>query len=86
MTPPREEMTALLVEKFSTYPLDLLLDELVECAVRYNLGPLEGEERRIATSLLERLSTLGIARKEHRPGCEIWPQHHLCRCPWNTPS
>lgn len=84
--PSREEMTAQLVESFSTYPLDLLLDELVMCPVRYNLGDLAADERRVATSILERLASLGIARKEHRAGCEIWPQQRLCRCHWNVAS
>lgn len=83
---PRDEQTARLVESFATYPFELLLDELVMCTVRYNLGDLDGEERRIATAILERLSTLGIVRKEHREGCEIWPQRRLCRCPWKVPS
>ena len=82
----RDEHTARLVESFATYPFDLLLDELVTCTVRWNLGDLDGEERRIATALLERMSTLGLAHKEHRAGCEIWPGHQLCRCPWKVPS
>lgn len=80
------ELTTVMVEKFSTYPLDLLLDELVECLVRWNLGDLKGAEFRIAVAVLERLASFGIARKEHRAGCEIWPEHHLCRCPWVVPS
>jgi hypothetical protein len=83
---PRDEITARMVETFTTYPQHLLLDELVECTVRYHLGDLEGEERRIATALLDRLSALGFARKEHREGCEIWPERRLCRCPWIVPS
>ena len=84
--PSRDEMTSLQVEAFTTYPSDLLLDELVMCTVRYNLGDLAADERRVATAILERLSSLGIARKEHRAGCEIWPQHRLCRCPWSVAS
>ncbi len=83
---PRNELTARLVESFATYPFELLLDELVMCTVRYNLGDLDGEERRIATAILERLATLGIARKEHRERCEIWTQQRLCRCPWKVAS
>lgn len=79
----RDETTALLVEKFSAHPLGSLLDELVECTVRYNVGDLASDTPRIATALLERLAALGIARKEHRVGCEIW-EHRLCRCPWST--
>ncbi len=82
----REEITARQVESFATYPFDLLLDELVECTVRYNLGDLDGDERRIATAILERLATLGIARKAHHSGCEIWPEHRLCKCPWSVCS
>lgn len=80
------EQTARMVEAFSTYPLDLLLDELVMCTVCYNLGDLEGEERRIAVAVLERLAIFGVARKAHRAGCEIWDAHRLCRCPWIVPS
>ena len=82
----RDEMTSLQIESFCTYPFDLLLDELVMCTVRYNLGDLAADERRVATALLERISSLGIARKEHRAGCEIWPEHRLCRCPWSVAS
>ena len=84
VSPSREQMTALQVESFTTYPLELLLDELVMCTVRYNLGDIAADERRVATALLERLAALGIARKEHRAGCEIWPEHRLCRCPWSV--
>jgi hypothetical protein len=82
----RDEMTSELVASFATYPFDLLLDELVMCTVRWNLGPLDGDERRIVTALLERLSALGIVRKKHRAGCEIWPKYRLCRCPWEFPA
>jgi len=84
--PSRDEMTALQVESFTSYPFDLLLDELVMCTVRYNLGDQAADERRVATAILERLSSLGIARKQHRAGCEIWPEHRLCRCPWSVAS
>jgi len=84
--PPRDELTARQVESFSTYPLDLLLDELLMCTVRYNLGDLKADERRIATAIVDRLAALGIAHKDHRPGCEIWPQNRICRCPWRVPS
>jgi hypothetical protein len=84
--PPRDEETARQVASFAAYPLHALLDELVVCAVRYNVGDLDVDERRIATALLERLAALGIARKDHRAGCEIWPKHRLCACPWVTPS
>lgn len=84
--PSRDGTTAHLVASFSTYPLDALLNELVMCTVRYNLGDLDGEERRIATAVLERMASFGIARKVHREGCEVWPEHRLCRCPWAVPS
>lgn len=86
VTPPRDEMTPQYVVSFATYPLDFILDELVMCTVRYNIGPLNADERRIATALLERLAVLGIARKVHRGGCEIWLNYRLCKCPWEIPS
>jgi hypothetical protein len=79
-------MTAEQVASFAACPHDLLLDELVMCTVRWNIGPLDADERRIATALLERLATLGIARKVHHAGCEIWPRYRLCSCPWEVPS
>ncbi len=84
--PTRAEETAQLVASFATYPYDLLLDELVMCTVRWNIGPLDADERRIVTALLERLAALGFARKVHRDGCEIWPKYRLCKCPWEVPS
>jgi len=83
--PPRDELTATQVEAFSTYPLGLLLDELVTCTVRYNLGDLAADKRRIASAILDRLAAIGLAHKSHRPGCEVWAQN-LCRCPWRVPS
>jgi hypothetical protein len=80
------ELTPIEVEAIATFPLDSLLDELVTCTVRYRLGDLAADERRIATALLERFAMLGIARKEHRGGCEIWSEQGLCRCPWSVPS
>lgn len=80
----RGEVTAQEVASFATYPLGLLLDELVRCTVSYHVGPLDADKRRIATALLERLAVLGIARKVHRVGCEIWPEHRLCGCPWEV--
>lgn len=85
-TPTSAEMTSCEVEALATYPFELILDELVTCTVRYRVGPLEADESRIATALLERLATLGIARKVHRDGCKIWPQYKLCSCPWEVPS
>lgn len=82
----RDEVTANAVESFTTYPLELLLNELVECTVRWHVGPLDADERRIATALLERLAALGLACKAHRAGCEIWPNYRLCKCPWEVPS
>ena len=70
---PREELTSELVVKFSGYTLDNLLNELVMETTRYFIGPLDADERRIATALLERLATLGVARKVHHMDCEIWP-------------
>ena len=84
--PTCDALTAEQVASFATYPHDLLLDELVMCTVRWNIGPLDADERRIATALLERLAALGIARKRHRAGCEIWPKYRLCSCPWEVPS
>ena len=84
--PARDQMTSDTVASFATYPHDSLLDELVMCTVRYNVGPLDADERRIATALLERLAVLGIARKVHRDACEIWPKYRLCNCPWEMPS
>jgi uncharacterized Zn finger protein len=84
--PSREELTSDLVVKFSTCTLDSLLDELVMETTRYIIGPLVADERRVAIALLERLDTLGIAHKVHRPGCEIWPKYRLCDCPWRVPS
>ena len=83
---PREELTSLEVASCATYPLGTLLDELVMCTVRWHVGPLDADNRRIATALLERLAILGIARKVHRVGCEIWPKYQLCACPWEVPS
>ncbi len=80
--PTCDELTSDQVASFSTYPRDLLLDELVMSTVRWHIGPLDGDERRIAAALLERLATLGIARKVHREGCKIWPKYRLCSCPW----
>jgi uncharacterized Zn finger protein len=82
----REEQTSELVVKFSTYTLDMLLNELVMETTRWFIGPLDANERRVATALLERLDTLGIARKVHCKGCEIWPNYRLCACPWVVPS
>ncbi len=84
--PSSDQVTSDAVASFATYPHDLLLDELVMCAVRYRIGPLDADERRIATALLERMAALGIAHKAHRPGCEIWPKYRLCECPWQVPS
>jgi hypothetical protein len=84
--PPPAELTTQMVEAFATYPIDALLNELVTCTVRYNVGPLEADNRRIATALLERMAALGFARKKHRDGCEIWPRYGLCDCPWEVPS
>jgi hypothetical protein len=56
------------------------------CTVRYNLGDLIADERRIAAAILDRLAALGIAHKNHRAGCEIWTQNRICRCPWRVPS
>lgn len=80
--PSREELTAEQVASFSTYPLDLLLNEMVTCTVRTQIGPLDADERRIAIAILERLAALGIVCKVHRAGCEIWPKYRLCDCPW----
>jgi len=84
--PSREELTSLQVASFATCPLGPLLDDLVTCTVRYIIGPLDGDERRIATALLERLATLGVGRKVHRAGCEVWPKYRLCNCPWEVGS
>ena len=84
--PSCTELTSGQVASFATYPLNLLLDELVMCTVRWHVGPLDADERRIAIALLERLAALGIARKIHRAGCEIWPKYRLCGCPWAVPS
>lgn len=78
------EVNAREVASLSTYPLGLLLDELVMCTVLYRIGDLAVDELRIATALLERLAALGIARKAHRVGCEIWPKYRLCECPWEV--
>jgi uncharacterized Zn finger protein len=83
---PREELTSELVVKLSTYTLDNLLDELVMETTRYIIGPLDADERRVATALLERLDILGIAHKVHRAGCKIWPKYRLCDCPWTVPA
>jgi hypothetical protein len=80
------ESTPREVESIATFPLDLLLDELIECTVRYRLGDLAVDERRLATALLDRFAMLGIARKEHHAGCEIWSEQRLCRCTWSVPS
>lgn len=82
----RDEITSEQVASFATFSLEMLLDELVECTVRWHIGPLDADECRITTALLERLATLGIARKVHRAGCEIWPKYRLCNCPWEVPS
>jgi uncharacterized Zn finger protein len=82
----RDEVTSEQCASFATYPHDLLLNELVMCTVRWHIGPLDADERRIATALLERLAALGIARKVHRAGCAIWPKYRLCNCPWTVPS
>lgn len=84
--PTHAEETARQVASFATYPYGLLLDELVMCTVRWNIGPLNADERRVATALLERLAALGFARKVHRAGCEIWPKYRLCGCPWEVLS
>ena len=86
LVPSHDEVTSTEVASFATYPLPLLLDELVMCTVNYHVGPLDADRPRIATALLERLAVLGIARKVHRNGCEIWPKYRLCECPWETPS
>lgn len=82
----RAELTAAMVERFSTLPLGTLLDELVLCTMRWTLGDLDVEERRVAVAVLERVASFGIARKDHRAGCEVWSEHGLCRCPWVVPS
>ena len=82
----RDAVTSDQVVSFATYPLDLLLDELVDCTVRWHSGPLNVDERRSALALLERLAALGIARKAHHTGCTIWPKYHLCDCPWELLS
>lgn len=86
---PSRDLTPREVEALGAFPLDVLLDEMVTCTVRYRLGDLAADERRIATALLDRLAVLGIARKTHRGhrgDCEIWSHEGLCRCPWSTPS
>ena len=83
---PSDATTSKLVTSFAVCPLDLFLDELVISTVRYNVGPLDADMRRIATAVLERLDALGIARKKHRAGCEIWPKYRLCNCSWEVPS
>ena len=75
-----------LVAALASCSLDHLLDEMVTCTVRYSVGPLEVDNRRIATAVLERMAMLGFARKKHRDGCEIWPRYGLCECPWEVPS
>ena len=69
---------------------DVSLREMLEAMGHYRddytIGPLDADERRIATALLERLAALGLARKAHRAGCEIWPNYRLCKCPWEVPS
>jgi hypothetical protein len=84
--PSRDDVTSRSVASFATYPHDMLLNELVQSTVRFHIGPLDADERRIATALLERLAALGIARKVHRSGCEVWPKYRLCNCPWEVPS
>lgn len=80
----RDEVTSEEVASFATYSRDQLLDELVMCTIRLHVGPLDADERRIATALFEQRATLGIARKAHRAGCEIWPKYRLCDCPWEV--
>lgn len=82
----RDEMTSKQVASFAIYPYDLLLDELVMCTIRWNIGPFDADERRIATALLERLAALGIARKVHHAGCEVWSKYRLCSCHWEVLS
>jgi hypothetical protein len=82
----RDYKTSEEVASFAIYPHGLLLDELVDCTVRYHIGPHNADECRIATAILERLAALGIARKVHRAGCEVWPRYRLCNCPWEVPS
>ena len=82
----RDYITSEEVASFATYPLGLLLDELVDCTVRYHIGPHNADECQIATAILERLTALGIARKAHRAGCAVWPKYRLCNCPWEVPS
>lgn len=83
---PPHELTSELVSNFSEYSRNDLLDELIMETTRYFIGPLEADERRVAMALMERLATLGIARKVHREGCEIWPEYRLCKCPWEVPA
>lgn len=81
----RAELTEREVASIATYPLGLLLDELVDCTVRWRVGPLDADECRIVTALLERLAVLGVARKTHQIGCKIWPAGgRLCKCPWEV--
>lgn len=82
----QDEVTEQEVASFATYPLGLLLDELVMCTVLWHVGPLAADRRRIATALLERLASLGLAHKRHHPGCEGWPKYRLCSCRWEVPS
>lgn len=86
LTLPSEELTSELVANFSEYSLNDLLDELVMVTTRYIIGPLGVDWRRVAMSLMERLATLGLARKVHWAGCEIWSAYRLCKCPWEVPS
>jgi hypothetical protein len=85
-TMSRAATTSELVAKFATYPLDLLLNELVMCTLFWNVGPLDADDRQVATAVMERLGSFGIAEKVHRPGCEIWTGRRLCGCPWKVPS
>jgi hypothetical protein len=85
-TPTQQATTAELVANFATYPLYALLDELVMCTLRYNVGPLDADDRQVVVALLERLAAFGVAQKMHRPGCEIWAGRRLCLCTWKVPS
>lgn len=83
---PCEELTSQQVTSLATYSYNYLLDKLVSCAVIFMIGPLDMDTRRVATALLERLDHFGIARKTHRPDCEIWLEHRICKCPWQLPA
>lgn len=87
--PAPDQVASVLVTQFAGWDLPILMDAMVECTVRYNIGDMASVDdyqllaRRVALAVLDRLEAFGLGRKRHHVGCSIW-EARLCRCPWEV--